>query len=113
MWKPGEVIDGRYEIREVRRGGMGEVYFVFDRALALDLAVKTPLPKTLATASGRLRFLREAEAWIGLGLHTNICAAYYVRELGGVARLFIELIDGGGLDDWIKSDTSGEHFSTP
>lgn len=108
LWQSGEVIDGRYEVREVRRGGMGEVYFVFDRALALDLAVKTPLPKTLATQSGRLRFLREAEAWIGLGLHVNICAAYYVRELGGVARLFIELIDGGGLDEWIKNDRSGD-----
>ncbi|MEN8165416.1 MAG: protein kinase, partial [Acidobacteriota bacterium] len=107
LWQPGDVIDGRYEVREVRRGGMGEVYFVFDRALALDLAVKTPLPKTLATQSGRLRFLREAEAWIGLGLHVNICAAYYVRELGGVARLFIELIDGGGLDEWIKDNQSG------
>jgi len=108
LWQSGEVIDGRYEVREVRRGGMGEVYFVFDRALALNLAVKTPLPKTLATQSGRLRFLREAEAWIGLGLHVNICAAYYVRELGGVARLFIELIDGGGLDEWIRNDRSGD-----
>ncbi len=108
LWQSGEVIDGRYEVREIRRGGMGEVYFVFDRALALDLAVKTPLPKTLATQSGRLRFLREAEAWIGLGLHVNICAAYYVRELGGVARLFIELIEGGGLDEWIKRDQSGD-----
>lgn len=110
LWRPGEVVNGRYEVREVRRGGMGEVYFVFDRALALDLAVKTPLPKTLATPSGRLRFLREAEAWIGLGLHANICAAYYVQELGGIARLFIELIDGSGLDQWIKSDRA-EGFS--
>jgi len=103
LWRPGEVIEGRYEIRDLRRGGMGEVYFVFDRALALDLAVKTPLPKTLATTSGRLRFLREAEAWIGLGLHVNICTAYYVQQLGGIARLFIELIDGDGLDLWMKS----------
>lgn len=104
LWRPGDVVDGRYEVREARRGGMGEVYFVFDRALALDLAVKTPLPKTLVTPSGRLRFLREAEAWIGLGLHANICTAYYARELGGMARLFIELVDGGALDRWMKSD---------
>ncbi len=102
-WAPGAVVEGRFEVRDVRRGGMGEVYFVFDRALALNLAVKTPLPKTLATASGRLRFLREAEAWIGLGLHVNICTAYYVRELDGIARLFIEFIDGDGLDVWMKS----------
>ncbi len=68
------------------------------------MAVKTPLPKALATQSGRARFLREAEAWIGLGLHPNICAAYYVGIVGGVPRLFIEFIDGGSLDHWIKNN---------
>ena len=106
LWTAGDVIEGRYEVRDVRRGGMGEVYFVFDRALALDLAVKTPLPGTLASRSGRLRFLREAEAWIGLGLHINICTAFYVRRLGGVIRLFIEFIDGVGLDVWMHDPST-------
>ncbi len=106
LWKAGDIVEGRYEVREVRRGGMGEVYVVFDRALALDLAVKTPLPKTLASRSGRMRFLREAEAWIGLGLHINICTAFYVRRLGGAVRLFIEFIDGAGLDVWMRDPSS-------
>ncbi|MCP4834125.1 MAG: hypothetical protein GY895_05110, partial [Phycisphaera sp.] len=40
----------------------------------------------------------EAEAWIALGGHPNICTALYVQEIGGMPRLFIEYVDGGDLD---------------
>ncbi|MCD4747938.1 MAG: protein kinase [Thermoanaerobaculales bacterium] len=102
-WSKGSIIQGRYQVWEVVSGGMGEVFFVFDRELALDVAIKTPLPAAMATESGRARFFREAEAWILLGLHPNICAAYYVREIGGTPRLFIEYIDGGSLDKWLTA----------
>jgi len=102
LWKEGETVEDRYEVRQVMRGGMGEVAFVFDRELDLELAVKTPLPRVLASTSGRNRFIREAEAWIALGLHPNICTAFYLRELGGFPRLFIEYIDGGSLRNWLK-----------
>jgi len=102
QWKEGEIVEGRYEVRQVIRGGMGEVAFVFDRELGLELAVKTPLPAVLASANGRTRFIREAESWIALGLHPNICTAYYLRELAGSPRLFIEYIDGGSLSSWLK-----------
>jgi WD40 repeat protein/serine/threonine protein kinase len=103
LWQEGAVIEGRYEVRNVARGGMGEVYFVVDRELDLELAVKTPLPSALATEAGRQRFFREAEAWIGLGLHPNICSAYYVRTISGIPRLFIEFIEGGNLDEWLRA----------
>lgn len=102
QWKEGETVEGRYEVRQVIRGGMGEVAFVFDRELGLDLAVKTPLPRVLASSSGRTRFIREAESWIALGLHPNICTAFYLRELAGYPRLFIEYVDGGSLRKWLK-----------
>ena len=47
-----------------------------------------------------LRFLREAELWVDLGLHPNIATCYYARVIGGLPRLFIEYVDGGTLDDW-------------
>ncbi|MCP4897452.1 MAG: protein kinase [bacterium] len=102
QWDEGDLIDGRYAVQGVMRGGMGEVYFAHDRELGLDIAVKTPLPSALATSSGRARFLREAEAWIGLGLHPNICSAYYVKSIAGIPRLFIEYVDGGSLSQWFK-----------
>jgi WD40 repeat protein/serine/threonine protein kinase len=104
QWSPGEVVDGRYDIRGKARGGMGEVFFVFDRELGIDIAVKTPLPAAMSTEAGRSRFFREAEAWIALGLHPNICTAYYVRELDGLPRLFIEYVGGGTLEDWLQDN---------
>ena len=57
-----------------------------------------------ASADGRARFDREAEAWVALGIHPNICTAYYVQEIGGLPRLFIEYVDGGDLDQWLRSE---------
>lgn len=108
QWEEGDLIDGRFAVKGVMRGGMGEVYFVLDRELGLDIAVKTPLPSALATDSGRARFMREAEAWIGLGLHPNICSAYYVRSIAGIPRLFIEYVDGGSLSRWLKANRTAD-----
>jgi WD40 repeat protein/serine/threonine protein kinase len=101
-WRKGLVMAGRYEVREVVKGGMGEVYLAYDRELQRMVAVKTPLPAILESEDGCARFFREAEAWIALGAHPNICAAYYVQEIGGLPRLFIEYVDGGDLDCWLR-----------
>lgn len=105
-WPLGTVVEGRWEVRGSARGGMGEVVFVFDREIGRMAAVKWPHPEQLASAEGRARFLREAEAWIGLGLHPNVCAAYFVHAIDGVPRLFIEYVDGGSLDDWERENRS-------
>ncbi len=104
-WFEGSVIDGRYDVRSVARGGMAVVAIAFDRELLRTVAVKTPLPSVLATADGRTRFQREAESWIALGVHPNICCAYYLQEIGGMPRLFMEYVDGGDLGQWLKRET--------
>ncbi len=104
VWREGSVIAGRYEVLEVLRGGMGLVYVAFDRELQRVVAVKTPLPSVLASEEGSARFHREAEAWIALGSHPNICSALYVQEIGGMPRLFIEYVDGGDLDRLLESE---------
>ena len=101
-WIAGTVVDGRYEVREVARGGMAVVSIAFDRELQRMVAVKTPLPSVLATDDGRARFQREAESWIALGVHPNICSAYYLQEIGGMPRLFIEYVNGGDLSQWLR-----------
>jgi WD40 repeat protein/serine/threonine protein kinase len=103
-WLAGTVVDGRYEVREVARGGMAVVSIAFDRELQRMVAVKTPLPSVLATEDGRARFQREAESWIALGVHPNICSAYYLQEIGGMPRLFIEYVDGGDLSQWLRQE---------
>ncbi len=98
VWRERSIVAGRYEVVEAMRGGMGIVYIAFDRELQRTVAVKTPLPSVLASNEGRARFRREAEAWIALGMHPNICTALYVQEIGGMPRLFIEYVDGGDLE---------------
>jgi len=103
-WLEGTVVDGRYEVQRVARGGMAAVAIAFDRELRRMVAVKTPLPSVLASADGRARFQREAESWIALGVHPNICCAYYLQQIGGMPRLFIEYVDGGDLNEWLKRE---------
>jgi WD40 repeat protein/serine/threonine protein kinase len=102
FWAKGSVVKGRYEVRGSERGGMGEVYFAFDRELDRMVAVKTPLPAVLKSEDKKARFFREAEAWIALGIHPNVCSAYYVQNIDGFPRLFIEYVSGGSLADWIR-----------
>ena len=101
-WQEGTVIDGRYEVRDTARGGMAVVAIAFDLELRRMVAIKTPLPSVLASTDGRARFQREAESWVALGVHPNICSAYYLQEIGGMPRLFIEFVDGGDLSEWLK-----------
>jgi WD40 repeat protein/serine/threonine protein kinase len=101
-WQAGSVVDGRYEVQALARGGMAVVAIAFDRDLHRTVAIKTPLPSVLASADGGARFQREAESWIALGVHPNICCAYYLQDIGGMPRLFIEYVDGGDLNQWLK-----------
>lgn len=97
-----EVLDDRYEVKEVAgEGGMGRVLRVLHRQWGIDLAVKTPKPEAFATPEQRERFVIEAEAWVALGLHPNICGCHYVRVVDGVPYVFAEYVGDGSLHDWI------------
>ena len=101
-WEIGDIIDGRFEVKEIiGQGGMGIVYRVNHREWKLDLAVKMPLAFLVADESSKARFIQEAQTWVDLGLHPNIVQCWYVRELGGVPRVFMDYIGGGSLKDWI------------
>lgn len=102
-WEIGDIIDGRYEVISViGRGGKGIVYKVNHLEWKLELAVKMPLAHLVADDVSKTRFIREAQTWVDLGLHPNIVQCWYVRELGGIPRLFMDYIGGGSLKDWIQ-----------
>lgn len=102
-FQPGYVIDGRYElVKLVGAGAMGVVWRVFDREWSRDLAVKMPRPVVFESQQMRDRFVREAETWIGLGVHPHIVQCWFVSEVHGVPCLFLDYLTGGCLKSWIE-----------
>jgi len=103
-WQVGDVILKLYDIRQVHEsGGMGKVYRVHHRQWNVDLAVKSPRKEFLRTEKHKALFVREAETWVHLGLHPNIVSCFYVREIGGIPRVFAEYVEAGTLRDWVES----------
>ncbi len=101
-WRPGQVIDDRYEIKGSAEGGMGIVYFAHDRDWDLDVAIKTLLPKAHASQRMLDRLINECLAWVELGAHENIITAYFVKPYDERPHLFLEYADGGDLESWIR-----------
>ncbi|WP_175411750.1 protein kinase [Streptomyces sp. TRM64462] len=103
VWEVGDVVAGQYEVTGVHTdGGMGLVYRVRHREWDTDLAVKCPRPELFRTPEQQRLFVREAETWVSIGLHPNVCGCHYVRVLGGIPRVFAEYVPGGSLRDWIR-----------
>jgi WD40 repeat protein/serine/threonine protein kinase len=105
-WERGDVICDLYEVREVfTGGGMGLVYRVRHRGWNVDLAVKCPRPEYFRNEQDKENFKREAETWVKLGLHPHTVNCYYVRQMGGIPRVFAEFVAGGSLAEWVRSRT--------
>ncbi len=102
-WNIGDLILDRYEVRGIHEGGMGRVYRVYHREWRTELAVKTPHRAFFENQQQRENFTRECYTWINLGLHPHIVSCYFVRQLGGVPRVFAEYVEGGTLREWIDS----------
>lgn len=107
-WEVGQIIDGLYEIFGATAGGMGAVYFANHLKWKIPLAVKTPLPALINSSSAYQRYIKEAETWINIGMHPHIVSCFYVRDLGGIPRIFIEYVSGGTLKDLIDKKQLGD-----
>lgn len=101
-WQIGDLIQNRWEILSIRRGGLGIVYIVNDFELDEVLAFKTFRHEvfTLRPETAE-RFTLEALVWINLDSHPNVTQARFVDNIGGQPYLFLEYVDGGDLNDWI------------
>jgi tetratricopeptide (TPR) repeat protein len=103
VWKIGDVILGRYEVRGILgEGGMGTVYKIYHHDWDTEMAVKSPRPEIFTRAGGRENFMHEAQTWMNLKEHPHIVSCYFVETLGGIPRIFAEYVEGGNLADWIR-----------
>jgi len=111
-WAIGSLIQQRWEVCDVFRGGMGEVYVVYDRDWQETLAVKTFQDDILAQKpAAASRFLQEALVWVNLEVHRNIAEARMVHEIEGKPLLFLEYVSGGDLSHWIGAPRLKENLA--
>ncbi len=102
-WEIGQIIDNKYKVLGfIGRGGMGSVHHVRHLNWGIDMAVKMPLGSLAEDENTKDTFVREAQVWVDLGLHPNIVQCWYVRELAGIPRLFMDYLKGGTLRTWMK-----------
>lgn len=101
-WHVGDVIQDRWEVRRIGRGGLRVIYDVLDRhehdcfaAWTLQDEVFARQPKA---AEG---FARAAGAWMGLAEHPNMVPARFVETIAGKPFLFAQYVGDDNLGDWI------------
>lgn len=102
-WRVGESVEGRYKVESVLgEGGFGSVHMVRDLGWKMNLAVKSPREDLVSSKASMERFVREANTWVGLGLHPHVVTCYFVRVIGGLPSIFVEYMEGGSLADWMR-----------
>jgi serine/threonine protein kinase len=92
---------GEFElIRELGRGGMGQVYLARDRVLEREVALKLLSPERSSPEAVR-RFEVEAQTAARLR-HPGIVAVHRVGEVEGQAFIAMDYVEGPSLSDQLK-----------
>ena len=98
------MLDGSFVIHNViGAGGQGLVFRLQHMEWNRDFALKLPQPKALQDPKSRELYLKEAEAWIRLGVHPHIVRCWFVRPIEGLPGLFLDFLSGGSLEEKIRS----------
>ncbi|MCI0394986.1 MAG: tetratricopeptide repeat protein [Chloroflexi bacterium] len=100
----GRRIEERYEVHDIKLGGMGIVYLAYDHKRKEPVAIKTFQDRFLDNWRARDYFAQEVRTWINLGSQPNIVKAYRLRKIEGKPHLLVELITGPeGLEATLRS----------
>ncbi len=111
VFQDGELVASRFEvIRFIDRGGMGEVYEVWDRRLRLRCALKTVRPELTGTPASLERCEREIRVARNVS-HENLCRVFeFIEhtpqepEARVVPCLTMEFVDGISLAARLQRD---------
>jgi tetratricopeptide (TPR) repeat protein/tRNA A-37 threonylcarbamoyl transferase component Bud32 len=94
---------GHFEVvRQIGRGGMGEVYSARDRDLDRTVAIKVLRADTFNSEERRARFRREAQTLAKI-IHPNVVTVFEVGEQQGRLFIAMELVEGQTLAEWLAS----------
>ena len=99
----GQTVSHYRIIEKLGAGGMGVVYRAHDESLDRDVALKVLPAGTLADEAARARFRKEALALSQLN-HPHICTIYEVGDVGGVAFIAMEYVEGRPLSELVPGD---------
>ncbi len=107
-WLPDTVIEDRFLIvRELGHGGMGAVYFVFDRDICRELAIKRIHPGGVGVEEHEERFRREYRALASIRDPGVPQVHHSGRTADGVAWFTMEAIRGESLRAILERDMLG------
>jgi len=104
--KPDELTRGttfaaRYEvIEELGKGGMGNVYRVFDKKIQEEVALKLLRPEISSEKKTIERFRNELKVARKIA-HRNVCKMYDLGEEGGTHYITMEYVPGESLKSMI------------
>jgi serine/threonine protein kinase len=99
----GETLQHYKIVKQLGRGGMGEVYLAEDTKLNRQVALKVLTAEVADNPEYRSRFKREAQAIAALN-HSNIVTIHAVEESEGKLFLVMELVKGQPLTAAIPRD---------
>jgi eukaryotic-like serine/threonine-protein kinase len=100
----GTLFDGHYEIRDIKKGGLGIVYIAYDQEWKTILAIKTFQNFDISTSLAKERFIEESNNWLRLGHHDNVVLAHFYKVIANIPYLFLEYIEGPTLRSLVGTD---------
>jgi len=103
MLKFGDRLQGRYEIKEIRRG-IHLVYIIFDHASEKLVTIETPRDEDLNRRDLIEGFLEQSRIVMKLRECPHVVRAEHVARIGGKPYIFWEYVDGWTLSEEIQNN---------
>ena len=106
MTEPGELLNGRYRVREVLTGGMGQILICdwVDDAESADpptdrVALKTFQRRYFFDNAARLSFVREASTWLRLADLPHVMPVIRIETIGDQPYILMLAVPPGPLGE--------------